>query len=52
VILSWRAISRARKTRWEFVMRDIGGVLIDLDGVVHEQFVWWGEKGEFAWREG
>jgi hypothetical protein len=25
-------------------MRDIRGVLIDLDGVVHEQFVWWGEK--------
>ena len=25
-------------------MRDIKGVLIDLDGVVPEQFVWWGEK--------
>ena len=25
-------------------MRDIKGVLIDLDGVVHEQFVWWGKK--------
>ena len=35
---------RARKTHWEFVMRDIRGVLIDLDGVVHEHFVWWGEK--------
>ena len=29
-------------------MRDIEGVLIDLNGVVHEQFVWWGEKGERA----
>ena len=26
-------------------MRDIKGVLIDLDGVVHGQFVWWGEEG-------
>ena len=25
-------------------MRDIKGVLIDLDGVVHGQFVWWGKK--------
>ena len=30
-------------------MRDIKGVLIDLGGVVHEQFVWWGEKGG-GWR--
>ena len=30
-------------------MRDIKGVLIDLDGVVHEQFVWWGKKGR-GWR--
>ena len=33
-------------------MRDIKGVLIDLDDVVHEQFVWWGEEGRGEGRVG
>jgi hypothetical protein len=27
-------------------MRDINGVLIDLDGAVTEQLVWWRKKAE------